>query len=160
MKPDFSGIIGEPVLLLKPPTMQNENTEWESRSVTAHEANRRWTEGSFIFKRDSKYYMMYSANNFDGENYAVGYATSSNPLGMFEKSPLNPILQKKGNVSGTGHNSVTWSPDGRQMLCVYHGRTQKTGRERVVFIDKMNFDKSGNLVVDGPTTTPQKYPSR
>jgi beta-xylosidase len=160
MKPDFSGVIGEPVLLLRPPVTQNDKTEWESRSVTAHEANRRWTEGSFIFKRDTTYYMMYSANNFDGENYAVGYATSSNPLGPFEKSSLNPILQKKGNVSGTGHNSITWSPNGKQMLCVYHGRTKATGHERVVFIDKMHFDKSGNIVVDGPTSSLQKYPSK
>ena len=48
LKPDFSGVIGEPVLLLRPPVeMDNQQTEWESRSVTAREINRRWTEGSF-----------------------------------------------------------------------------------------------------------------
>lgn len=36
MKPDFSGIVGEPKLLLRPPvSMSDPQTEWESRSVTA-----------------------------------------------------------------------------------------------------------------------------
>ena len=43
--PDFSKVIGEPVLLLCPPaTLDDTQSEWESRSVTSGEANRRWTE--------------------------------------------------------------------------------------------------------------------
>jgi beta-xylosidase len=157
MKPDFSGIIGEPQLLLRPPvTMSDNQTEWESRSVTSGEVNRRWTEGSYIFKKNDLYYLMYSANYFGGKNYAVGYATSNSPLGPFKKAANNPVLQKNteigGVVSGTGHNSVTISPDGKEMLCVYHGRTLKTGENRVVFIDRMEVLPDGTLVVHGPTT--------
>lgn len=77
LKPDFSGVIGEPVLLLRPPvSMKDKQAEWESRSVTSKEVNRRWTEGSVAFKKGNTYYMMYSANYFGGKNYAVGYATS------------------------------------------------------------------------------------
>jgi hypothetical protein len=39
------------------------------------------------------------------------------------------------------------------MYCVYHGRTAKTGEERVVFIDEMKIDENGILTVDGPSTT-------
>lgn len=156
LKPDFSGVIGEPVILLRPPAKQNPATEWESRSVTAHEANRRWTEGSTLIKHNATYYITYSANNFDGENYAIGFATSKSPLGPFKKSATNPILQKKGDVSGTGHNSITWSPDHKTMLCVYHGRTKTTGHQRVVFIDKLYFDKAGNMKIDGPTLKSDK----
>ena len=42
------------------------------------------------------------------------------------------------------------------MYCVYHGRTQNTGEERVVFIDKMGVDEKGNLYVEGPNTTLQE----
>lgn len=150
MKPDFTGVIGEPVLLLRPPTEMDIN-EWESRSVTSKEVNRRWTEGSFIFKHDDTYYIMYSANFFGGENYAVGYATGKNPLGPFTKSPSNPVLEKDGRVTGTGHNSIVWTSDGDEMLCVYHGRTAATGDERLVFIDKMKILPDGELVVYGPT---------
>ncbi len=163
LKPDFSGVIGEPVLLLRPPVkMDDKQAEWESRSVTSKEVNRRWTEGSVIFKKADTYYMMYSANYFGGKNYAVGYATSKSPLGPFVKAANNPVLQKNtdkgGVVTGTGHNSITYSPDGKEMLCVYHARTLATGEERVVFIDRIKVLPDGRLVVEGPTTGPQPVP--
>lgn len=160
VKPDLTGVIGEPVLLLRPPVKADDTqSEWESRSVTSGEVNRRWTEGSFMLKHEGKYYMMYSANFFGGANYAVGYAVSENPLGPFRKADNNPVLQKNtaqgGIVTGTGHNSVTTSRDGKQLYCVYHGRTSQTGNKRVVFIDKMSIGEDGVLRVDGPTTSPQ-----
>jgi beta-xylosidase len=157
LKPDFSAIIGEPQLLLRPPVaMDDPQTVWESRSVTSGEVNRRWTEGSYIFKKEGTYYMMYSSNYYGGKYYAVGYATASSPLGPFQKAPSNPVLEKNtekgGIVTGTGHNSVTFAPDGESMLCVYHGRTSETGDQRVVFIDRMEILDDGTLVVHGPTT--------
>jgi hypothetical protein len=164
LKPDFSGVIGEPVLLLRPPvSMKDKQAEWESRSVTSKEVNRRWTEGSVTFRHNDTYYIMYSANYFGGKNYAVGYATGKSPLGPFTKSANNPVLQKDvekgGIVTGTGHNSITYSPDGKEMFCVYHGRTTATGDNRVVFIDRMKILKDGKLVVEGPNTKPQAMPS-
>lgn len=155
IKSDFSDIIGEPLLLLRPPLkMEDSQSEWESRSVTSQEVNRRWTEGSFIFKENDTYYMMYSANFFGGEHYAVGYATSKNPLGPFVKAENNPVLQKNtstgGNVTGTGHNMVLTLPD-KQKLCVYHARTKDSGNNRIVFISKMNIDKKGILTVEDPS---------
>ncbi|WP_230679805.1 glycoside hydrolase family 43 protein [Pontibacter rufus] len=163
LKPDFSGVIGEPVLLLRPPiSLSDKQAEWESRSVTSHEVNRRWTEGSVTFKKDGIYYIMYSANYFGGQHYAVGYATATSPLGPYTKAANNPVLQRNtdegGSVTGTGHNSITYSPDGKEMFIVYHGRTTKTGDERVVFIDRMQV-KDGKIKVFGPTTTPQPLPS-
>jgi beta-xylosidase len=163
LKPDFSGVKGEPVLVLRPPvSMNDKQAEWESRSVTEREVNRRWTEGSVTFKKDSTYYIMYSANHFGGAHYAVGYATAASPLGPYIKAANNPVLQKNtgsgGVVTGTGHNSITYSPDGKEMFCVYHGRTAATGEERVVFIDRMQVE-NGMITVLGPTTTPQKLPS-
>lgn len=155
IKPDFSGVIGEPQLLLRPPLkMDDAQSEWESRSVTSNEVNRRWTEGSFLFKEKDTFYMMYSANYFGGKNYAVGYATSKHPLGPFEKAANNPVLQKNteegGSVTGTGHNMVLTLPN-KERLCVYHARTDESGDKRIVFIDKLNIDKDGKLTVDGPT---------
>ncbi len=159
MKPDFSGIIGEPKLLLAPPTsLDDKQAEWESRSAMQGEANRRWTEGSYIFREGDTYYMMYSANSYLGKNYAVGYATSDHPLGPFTKSESNPVLQENvsrgGMVMGTGHNMVITMPDGNR-YCVYHGRMSSNPNERVVLIDKMHIDGDGSLRVDGPTTEPQ-----
>lgn len=159
---DFTAVIGEPVLLLQPPTtMDNSQTEWESRSVTSGEVNRRWTEGSFAFEHNGKIYMMYSANYFGGEHYAVGYSVSDSPLGPFEKAANNPVLEKNtpagGEVTGTGHNMVFWSKESDKMYCVYHGRTADTGHDRVVFIDEMAIDENGILTVDGPSTTEKEF---
>ena len=163
LKSDFSGVIGKPVLILRPPVKLNDKqAAWESLSVTTGEVNRRWTEGSVTFKKDGIYYIMYSANHFGGEHYAVGYATSRSPLGPYKKAEENPILHKNtdkgGIVSGTGHNSIAYSPDGKEMFCVYHGRTNATGAERVVFIDRMKVE-NGKITVYGPSTQPQKVPT-
>lgn len=160
IKPDFSGAIGEPVALLFPPTQLNDPQSWENRSAETGEANRRWNEGSYIFKKGDTYYMMYSANFYGGPYYAVGYATSKNPLGPFEKCTDNPVLQRNNDQGGevycTGHNMVLQEPDGK-MYCVYHARTARTdsisGKKRMVFIDPMEVTEDGKLVVHGPTTS-------
>lgn len=159
LKDDFSGIVGEPVKLLAPPaSLDDMQSEWESRSVTDKEANRRWTEGSYIFKHGDTYYIMYSANAYFGGNYAVGYATSKSPLGPFVKSDTNPILKENqsegGRVIGTGHNMALEMPDGN-MYTVYHGRMTDNPDERVVLIDKMEITPDGKLTIAGPTTDPQ-----
>ncbi len=159
LKPDFSGVIGEPVLLLCPPKeLSDSQSEWESRSATHGEVNRRWTEGSFLLREGDIYYIMYSANHYGGQYYAVGYATSDNPLGPFTKAENNPVLQENvscgGQVMGTGHNMVLAMPDG-QRYCVYHGRMADNPDERVVLIDKLNIDEEG-VTVEGPTTDAQE----
>lgn len=159
LKPDFSGIIGEPQLLLCPPTtLGDPQVEWESRSVTHKEVNRRWTEGSYIFREGDTYYIMYSSNSYQGKYYAVGYATADNPLGPFHKAENNPVLQENvsdgGTVMGTGHCMAVTMPDGGR-YCVYHARMSDNPGERVVFMDRMSIDEgTGELVVDGPRTEP------
>ena len=147
MKPDFSGVIGEPQLLLCPPKKLNDaQAEWESRSATHKEVNRRWTEGSYIFREGDTYYIMYSANHYGGEYYAVGYATSKKPLGPFKKADNNPVLQKDGEVLGTGHCMVITLPNDKR-YCVYHGRMADNPEERVVLISPLKIDKKGKLTV-------------
>ena len=160
MKTDFSGIIGEPRLLLAPPTrLDDAQAEWESRSATHGEVNRRWTEGSYLFREGDTYYIMYSANSYAGKYYAVGYATAKSPLGPFTKAANNPVLQENvsqgGTVMGTGHNMVITMPDG-QRYCVYHGRMSDNPGERVVLMDRLDIDSKGILTVSGPTTEPQQ----
>ena len=147
----MQNVIGKPVLLIRPPArMSDAQSEWESRSVSSGEINRRWTEGSFLIHAKGQYYMMYSANYFAGANYAVGYATAKSPLGSYEKSQTNPIVEKNtdrgGIVSGTGHNSIFKDREGK-LRCVYHGRTTITGDKRMVFIRDIDFNQNNQLRV-------------
>ena len=98
---------------------------------------------------------MYSANHYGGEYYAVGYATSKNPLGPFKKADNNPVLQKEGKVLGTGHCMVITLPD-ENRYCVYHGRMADNPNERVVLIDPLSIEKDGRLYVKGPSTGKRK----
>ncbi len=88
-------MIGEPVLLLRPPTSLNDKqAEWESRSVTSHEVNRRWTEGSVTFRKDDTYYIMYSANNFAGQIMQWAMALQNLRWGHLQKRLTIPYFKK------------------------------------------------------------------
>ena len=138
LKPDFSGIIGEPALLLRP------EQPWEGRSAAA--TGRRWNEGSFLMKAGDRYLMTYSGNFFGGPDYAVGYAVGETPLGPFVKAEENPILERYGDVTGTGHSCMLHSPEGQLLIC-YHGRTETTGQDRVGFISPAEVTPEGRLII-------------
>lgn len=138
LKPDFSGVIGEPVLLLRP------EQPWEGRSAAA--TGRRWNEGSFLMKVGDRYIMTYSGNFFGGPDYAVGYAVGKTPLGPFVKAEENPILERYGDVTGTGHSCMLHSPEGELLIC-YHGRTEKTGQDRVGFISPAEVTPEGRIII-------------
>ena len=138
LKPDFSGVIGEPVLLLRP------EQPWEGRSAAA--TGRRWNEGSFLMKAGDRYLMTYSGNYFGGPDYAVGYAVGQSPLGPFVKAAENPILERYGDVTGTGHSCMLHSPEGELLIC-YHGRTEKTGQDRVGFISPAEVTPEGRMII-------------
>ena len=138
LKPDFSGVIGEPVLLLRP------EQPWEGRSAAA--TGRRWNEGSFLMKAGDRYLMTYSGNFFGGPDYAVGYAVGETPLGPFVKAEENPILERYGDVTGTGHSCMLHSPEGQLLIC-YHGRTETTGQDRVGFISPAEVTPEGRMII-------------
>lgn len=161
LKPDFSGVIGEPVVILRPPvSFADVGALWENRSVLSHAVNRRWTEGPTAFKHGELYYVMYSANSVFGPDYSLGYATATHPLGPFAKAANNPVAEKNtnlgGDVAAPAHNCVTLSPDGKQMYCLYGARTTAIGvtiDHRVLFLQRMEIDKDGILTVSGPDDT-------
>ena len=144
LEPDFSGVRGEPKLLLKP------EQPWEGRS--AKTTGRRWNEGSFLIRHEGRYYMTFSANFYAEVDYAVGYATADAPLGPFVKAAENPILEKGGGVTGPGHGCAIETPGGAWFF-VYHGYTASSG-VRTGFMDPIRWD-GGRMRILGPTLGPQ-----
>jgi len=137
LKSDLSGVIGEPILLLRP------EQEWEGRSAPT--TGRRWNEGSFIIKQDDRYYIMYSANFYMEEHYAMGYAVGSSPMGPFVKAAENPIAECTNCITGTGHGCLLRTDKG--LFAVYHGRTASTGDGRVGFVTPACIE-NGMLRID------------
>ena len=112
MKPDFTGLLGEPKLMIRPVQA------WEGHTLPLHK--RRWNEGPFVMKHGNTYYMMFSANTF--EDYGVGYATADCPMGPWVKAEENPILAEvpEAGIWAPGHNSIVASKDGEELFMVYH----------------------------------------
>ena len=146
---DLTEVIGEPVFCTRP------DAEWEGKE---------WNEAPYVFRHGERYIMMYSARGFFDPLYALGFATAVSPLGPWTKSPDNPILARTDRVSGPGHNSIVYSPDGSELFCVYHTHQKlEGGHERDLAIDRMTISEDADgrvrIRIHGPTRDPQPAPA-
>ncbi len=109
-------------------------------------------EGSVVFKRNGRYYFMYSISGTDYPDYRVSYATSSSPLGPYTAGAT--ILQSNNSLGilSTGHNSVLALPGGEYYI-VYHrwGIPGGDGNHREICVDKMTFNADGTIAPVVPT---------
>ena len=105
-----------------------------------------YVEGPFVFKRQGKYYLMWSEGGWQGPNYSVAYAIGGSPLGPFER--VGKVLQQDPRVAtGAGHHSVIPVPGSDTWYIVYHRRPlgTKDGNHREVCIDEMRFNSDGTI---------------
>ena len=105
-----------------------------------------YVEGPFMFKKNGKYYFMWSEGGWTGPDYSVAYAIADSPFGPFER--LGKILQQDPEVAtGAGHHSVIQVPGTEEYYIVYHRRPlgDKEGNHRVTCIDRMTFDEQGHI---------------
>jgi beta-xylosidase len=106
-----------------------------------------YNEGSFVFKRNGKYYLMWSEYDTRDPRYSVAYATSDSPLGPFIKANY-PVLKGSGIVKGAGHHSVVKVPGKDEWYIAYHRFKIPGGNgyNRETCISPMRFDKEGNIM--------------
>ena len=115
-----------------------------------------YVEGPFMIKRKGVYYFMWSEGDWGGADYGVAYAKGNSPTGPFTRE--GKILKSDPAVAtGPGHHSVLHIPSTDDWYIVYHRHPlNSTGiSKRVVAIDKLVFDKDGNIepivmTKDGP----------
>ena len=146
MNDDFSAI--------KPGTLQEcviATETWENTS------NASWAvaEGPTILKHDKLYYLFYSANDFRNPDYAVGYATSSSPLGPWKKYAGNPIIYKTMGQNGTGHGD--FFKKGKKLFYVLHthNSNKKVGPRKTALVE-VKFNKTRNDI-DHLTIDPKSF---
>jgi beta-xylosidase len=104
----------------------------------------KYVEGPFMFKRNGKYYFMWSEGGWTGPDYSVAYSISDSPFGPFER--VGRILQQDSTVAtGAGHHSIMQIPDTEDYYIVYHRRplNDNMSNHRATCIDKMIFDENG-----------------
>jgi beta-xylosidase len=106
-------------------------------------------EGSVAFKRDGKYYFMYSVGDTRDPTYNVAYGMGSSALGPFDKPAVNPVLSKDDarGILGTGHHSVLALANGDYYIA-YHrfAIPNGDGTHREVCLDKLEFNADGTIL--------------
>jgi beta-xylosidase len=105
-----------------------------------------YVEGPFMFKRNRKYYFMWSEGSWGGPDYSVAYAIADSPLGPFKR--IGKILQQDPEVAtGAGHHSVMHIPNTDEYYIVYHRRplTETKAAHRVTCIDRMYFNEDDKI---------------
>jgi beta-xylosidase len=103
-----------------------------------------YVEGPFVFKKNDKYYFMWSEGGWTGPNYSVAYAIADSPFGPFDRE--GTILQQDSTIAtGAGHHSIIHINDSDDFYIVYHRRPigETNGNHRVVCIDRLFFDEKG-----------------
>ena len=103
-----------------------------------------YVEGPVMFRRNGKYYFMWSEGVWTGPDYRVAYAISDSPLGPFE--PIGTILEAdRIHGTGAGHHSIINIPTTDDYYIVYHRhpRGATDGNNREVCIERMYFDNDG-----------------
>lgn len=106
-----------------------------------------YVEGSFMLKRNGEYVFMWSEGGWGNDSYGVAYARSKSPLGPFKR--IGKILGTDPSVGkGAGHHSVLKLPGTEEYVICYHRRPleETHHNSRVVCLDRLVFDKDGNIL--------------
>ena len=105
-----------------------------------------------MVKHENSYYLFYSANDWSGGNYAVGYAVCASVLGPCTKPTTRPVYSSGGGVAGPGGQEFVLDAAG-QLLVVYHGWTSGAvgypKGARALRLDPVSFG-SGAPALSGP----------
>ena len=111
---------------------------------------RDFREGIWVFKRNGKYYFMWSIDDARSPDYRVGWGVSDSPLGPVV-SPENEedfiVLRQNGPAVGTAHHSVVNVPGTDRWYACYHRHAipDGSGFKRQVCLTPMTFDSDGNI---------------
>ena len=105
-----------------------------------------YVEGPFMFKKNGKYYFMWSEGGWTGPDYSVAYAIADSPFGPFKR--IGKILQQDPAIAtGAGHHSIINDSVNDRWYIVYHRRPkgETAANHRETCIDEMNFAPDGTI---------------
>ena len=114
----------------------------------------KYVEGPLMFRRQGKYYFMWSEGGWTGPDYSVAYAVGDSPFGPFRR--VGKILAQDPKVgTGAGHHSVVQVPGTDRWYIIYHRHPlgDPDGNHRQVCLEEMHFDAKGLIQPVKLTTT-------
>ncbi len=114
-------------------------------------------EGVVVFKRNGKYYFMWSIDDARSPDYRVGWGIADSPLGPV-RSPDHGfiVLQRNGPAVATAHHSVVNVPGTDRWYAAYHRHALPVGGgyQRETVLARMEFDSDGSIRPMDPMTVP------
>lgn len=115
----------------------------------------RVNEGGFIIKHGDKFYMTYSANSYESQDYGVGYATADHITGPWTKYAQNPVLQNPGNLVGVGHSALFTDKEGNLRKVFHAHNSNELIHPRHMYVTTVTFSEDGIMQIDPNFITPQ-----
>lgn len=108
-------------------------------------------EHPYLYKKNGVYYFFYSSGQGDGDTYKIGYRTSNNILGPYDKrnDALMFTGQNNGVVSPGAVSIVEDCSDSNNLWMVYRQKLNKSDgfSNREIYADKMIFNTSDKTVI-------------
>lgn len=116
-------------------------------------------EAPEMVRHGAAHVLFYSANGYDTDEYAMGYATCRTALGPCTDT-AQPVLRSTPEAAGPGHGYVVSTPDGGTWL-LYHAWPPEaigsTSPGRQLWLDRLEW-QGDRPVVRGPTADAQPAP--
>lgn len=103
LNPESMTLEGEPFEVIR------NDLEWEGHLI----------EGMCMVKKEGRYFLFYSGNDFSTPEYGIGYAVAPSPSGPFEKPLTEPIVRSTDEWWGPGHPSVAPGIDEQPILFMH-----------------------------------------
>ena len=152
--------IGKPVALFNSDKI---NHGWERKAEYNNDLKESpWIEGSWMTKRNGKYYLQYSAPGTEFKSYNDGLYVADKPLGPFTLAKHNPMSYKpEGFAASAGHGSTFQDKYGNYWHVATMTISQKHMFERRLGIFPTFFDKDGVMYAyTGFGDFPYKLPTK
>lgn len=111
-------------------------------------------EGPFVTKHEGIYYLTYSANDYQSQDYGVGYATARTLNASWAKFSNNPILRRRDNLVGTGHHSLFTDKEGRQRIVFHAHDSESAIHPRRMYIGNIDFNGRRMFVTNDKVIRP------
>ena len=115
----------------------------------------RVNEGPNVIKNGSRYFLTYSGNDYRSQDYAVGYAYTTNiEKGTWTKYDNNPILRRWDDLVGTGHHSLFYDKEGILRIVFHAHNSTESVHDRLMYIGTMQFRGRKLVMLNDPVIRP------
>jgi beta-xylosidase len=106
-----------------------------------------------MFKRDGRYYFIWSEGQTTSPSYRMAYAQAQSPMGPFTRSAVILQADNAQQIQGTGGGTVLGIPGRDEYYLAYHRFMFGVGdgTHRQTCIDRLTFNSDGSIIPVRPS---------